>query len=313
MITKEFSFLSYDKKTNIHGVKWIPDSGEYKAILQISHGMVEYIERYAPFAEYLTSNGYMVVGHDHLGHGQSVVSKEDWGFFAEHNPSGTLVEDMHTLRKMIQSENPKVPYFMLGHSMGSYMLRKYLTIYNDNLRGVILSGTGFEPDKKSKMGLRLIHFVKFFRGWRHRSQFIANMTYDKPYKKFDTSGKDYANSWLSRNEENVREYYADERSSFIFTLNGYQGLLEAVRYDCMQENVDKVPNKLPIFMVSGDDDPVGRLGEGVKEVYYMFQNSGKVDITYKLYEGFRHEILNEIGKEEVYEDLLAWMNVRIVT
>lgn len=202
---------------------------------------------------------------------------------------------------------------MLGHSMGSYMLRKYLTIYNDNLRGVILSGTGFEPDKKTKMGLRLVHFVKFFRGWRHRSRFIVNMTYDESYKGFDTSGKDYANSWLSRNEENVREYYADERSSFIFTLNGYQGLLEAVRYDCMQENVDKVPNKLPIFMVSGDDDPVGRLGEGVKEVYYMFQKSGKEDITYKLYEGFRHEILNEIGKEEVYEDLLAWMNVRIVT
>ena len=145
MITKEFSFLSKDGKTNIHAIKWIPDSGEYKAIMQITHGMVEYIERYEDFATFLTAHGYMVVGHDHLGHGQSVVSENDWGYFAPDDPSGVLVEDMNQLRNIIQKENPEVPYFMFGHSMGSYMLRKYLTKYNDNLRGAIICGTGYKP------------------------------------------------------------------------------------------------------------------------------------------------------------------------
>ena len=113
MITTNFTFLSNNGKTNIHAVKWIPDSGEYKAILQITHGMVEYIERYEPFAEFLTTKGYMVVGHDHLGHGQSVEIKDDWGFFHEENPSDLVVADMHTLRTMIQKENEGVPYFML--------------------------------------------------------------------------------------------------------------------------------------------------------------------------------------------------------
>ena len=142
MKVESFSFLSKDGKTNIHAVKWMPDSGEYKAILQIAHGMVEYIERYEAFARFMTDNGYMVVGNDHLGHGESVVSKADWGYFMEDTPSDALVEDMNTLRSVVQKENKGVPYFMFGHSMGSYMLRKYLTLYNDDLRGVVFSGTG---------------------------------------------------------------------------------------------------------------------------------------------------------------------------
>ena len=118
-MTKEekFTFLSADGKTTIHAVKWIPEDGKYEAILQITHGMIEFVERYRPFAEFLTENGFMVVGHDHLGHGDSVASKDDWGYFAE-NPSDTVIADMHALRTMIQKENPGVPYFMMGHSMG---------------------------------------------------------------------------------------------------------------------------------------------------------------------------------------------------
>ena len=128
---EKFTFLSADGKTTIHAVKWIPEDGKYEAILQITHGMIEFVERYRLFAEFLTENGFMVVGHDHLGHGDSVASKDDWGYFAE-NPSDTVIADMHALRTMIQKENPGVPYFMMGHSMGSYMLRKYLTIHNDD-------------------------------------------------------------------------------------------------------------------------------------------------------------------------------------
>ena len=314
MKNEVFTFLSKDGKTNIHAVKWIPDSGEYKAILQITHGMIEYIERYEPFAKFMTENGYMVVGHDHLGHGESVNTNEDLGFFADvDSPSDYLIEDMHKLRTTIQKENPGVPYFMFGHSMGSYMLRKYLSVYNDNLRGAIICGTGFSPEKVTKMGIMATKLMKVLKGSHGRSKMLRDLTYDKYYKKFDMFGKDASNSWLTRDEEIVKKYYADPKCTYMFTVNGYVGLTEAVLYSCKQENVDKIPNKLPIFIVSGSDDPVGGCSEGVMKVVNMFKESGKVDLTYKLYDGFRHEILNEIGKEQVYSDLLAWMNVRIDT
>ena len=314
MKNEVFTFLSKDGKTNIHAVKWIPDSGEYKAILQITHGMIEYIERYEPFAKFMTENGYMVVGHDHLGHGESVNTNEDLGFFADVDSlSDYLIEDMHKLRTTIQKENPDVPYFMFGHSMGSYMLRKYLSVYNDNLRGAIICGTGFSPEKVTKMGIMATKLMKVFKGSHGRSKMLRDLTYDKYYKKFDMFGKDASNSWLTRDEEIVKKYYADPKCTYMFTVNGYVGLTEAVLYSCKQENVDKIPNKLPIFIVSGSDDPVGGCSEGVMKVVNMFKESGKVDLTYKLYDGFRHKILNDIVKEQVYSDLLAWMNGRIDT
>ena len=313
MATKEeFSFLSKDGKTNIHAVKWIPESGEYRAILQITHGMIEFVERYSPFAEYLTKNGFMVVGHDHLGHGDSVTSQDDWGYIGE-NPSKLLVEDMHKLRTMIQEENPDVPYFMLGHSMGSYMLRKYLTVYHENLRGAIIMGTGCVPDGTTKLGIFVCKFLAKIFGWRHRSKLMESISFGGPYKKYDLTGQTLSNSWLTKNEEIVKFYYHEPRCTFKFTLNGYLGLLEAVHYDNQPENVKKVPKKLPIFLVSGQDDPVGDNGAGVKQVYGMFLDAGSLDVTYKLYENDRHEILNETDHDQVFEDLLAWMRVRMDT
>lgn len=312
-MTKEehFGFLSKDGKTTIHAVKWMPETGEYRAILQITHGMVEYIERYRPFAEYLNDQGYLVVGHDHLGHGESIISEENWGFFTEKNPSDTLVEDMHQLRMKTQAENPGVPYYMLGHSMGSYMLRKYLCIHPEGVSGAVIMGTGCEADMTMKMGIFLCKAIAAFRGWNYRSKFLQSLSYSKPYKRFDLYGKDYTNSWLSKNVENVKEYYADPRCTFLFTVSGYQGLMEAVLFDNQMENINKVPKSLPIFFVSGADDPVGNLGEGVKKVYGMYKAAGITDITYKLYENDRHEILNETDREQVYADIASWLNVRV--
>ena len=154
MRVENFTFLSSDGETNIHAVRWIPDDGQYKAILQITHGMVEYKERYEPFAEFLTQNGFMVVAHDHLGHGESVISKDDWGYMADENPSDTLVEDMHTLRRMVQSDNPDKDYFMLGHSMGSFLIRQYIELHGKGLSGVIIMGTGSQPEPAPVPGFR---------------------------------------------------------------------------------------------------------------------------------------------------------------
>lgn len=313
MNTCNFTFLSNDGKTAVHAVKWTPDSGEYTAILQISHGMVEFIERYIPFAEFLTTKGYMVVGHDHIGHGQSVATQEDWGFFCEGSPSDIVVEDMHKLRTLIQEDNPDVPYFMLGHSMGSFMLRKYLAVHNEKLRGAIIMGTGFIPENLTNLALKLTSLVEKLRGPKYRSKFIQSLAFGADYKGFDMTGENPENSWLTKDVEIVKEYYNEPRCTYMFTVNGYKGLFEAVNHSCNPENAAKIPKKLPLFIVSGAQDPVGGLGKGVKDTYDMYEAAGMLDITYQLYENDRHEILNETDKQVVFEDLLAWMNVRIDT
>ncbi|SFG51411.1 Lysophospholipase, alpha-beta hydrolase superfamily [Lachnospiraceae bacterium C7] len=311
MATKEeFTFLSDNGKTNIHCVKWMPDNGEYKGILQITHGMIEYIERYNEFASFIADNGFLVVGHDHLGHGQSVNSQEEWGFFHEDRPCNVLIADMHTLRTMIQKDNKDVPYFMLGHSMGSYMLRKYAALYNLDLNGIIIMGTGFVEPKTTMSGLKLVKFLTKIYGSKHRSKFVTNMTFGKPYKKYDLTGQNTKNSWLTKDEVVVQKYYSDPRCTFTFTLNGYQGLLEAVLSDCRLENVDRIPKNISVFLVSGKDDPVGDFGEGVQKVYDLFELTNHKDLKMKLYENDRHEILNETDKKEVYEDILNWINER---
>lgn len=316
MTTTNLSFLSKDGKTTIHAVKWTKDGQTPKAILQISHGMIEYIERYEEFANFLTEQGFMVVGHDHLGHGQSVLSQEDWGYFADENSGDILVEDIHTLRTMIQKEYLDIPYYMLGHSMGSYLLRKYLLKHHDNLRGAIISGTGFETQAKIKMGLFVIKATAFFHknNWRYRSQFVADATFGgKAYKGYDSKGKDLEKSWLSKNIENLKEYFSNPACTFIFTLNGYRTLLETVLTVCNPEKIVTMSKKLPVLFVAGKDDPVGNLGAGVIKTYDMFKDFGVSDVTYQIYDNARHEILNEPERLKYYDDILSWMNVRIDT
>lgn len=306
-----FQFLSADGKTQIHAKRWIPDSGEYKGILQIAHGMIEYMERYTAFAQYLTNEGYMVVAHDHLGHGDSVTSTDDWGYFAQEHPSDILVADMHKLRTMTQDANPKKVYFILGHSMGSYILRKYIAIHGEGIDGAIIMGTGYIPDATTKLGMTIAKVIATFRGWHYRSKFVQSLSYDKPYKQYDVTGKNTNNSWLTKDEDTVKKYYSDPKCTYVFTLNGYMGLFETVLFDNQQENIEKVPKELPILLVSGAKDPVGNMGDGVKKVYAKFENAGIKDITWKIYENDRHEILNETDREDVYHDIDAWMNVHM--
>ena len=310
MQTTNFLFLSSDGRTTVHAVKWAPDNGKFDAILQITHGMIEFIERYESFADYLTSKGFLVVGHDHIGHGESVVDEKEWGYFGEPNPSDLLVSDMHTLRTMIQKEYPDVPYFMMGHSMGSYMLRKYLSLHNENLNGAIIMGTGYIPKGTTNLAKTVAKCIAAFKGWHYRSKFVADTAFGKPYKRYDLTGKNLSNSWLTKDEAIVKWYYEQPKCSFMFTLNGYMGLFEAVECACSPECVEKYPKNLPVFIVSGTDDPVGDMGEGVMKVYHMLKAADMEDVTYKLYENDRHEILNETDKENVYTDIFSWMNIR---
>ena len=307
---EEFSFPSADGKTTIHAIRWLPE-GKPRYILQMCHGMVEFIDRYDAFGTWLAERGVLAVGHDHLGHGDSVTSREEWGYFAEPHPSDTLVADMHSLRTLVQREYPGLPYFMLGHSMGSYLLRKYLALHGEGLAGALIVGTGFVPPAAADFGRALCGALARFRGWHYRSERVAALAMGGgAYAKFNSDGTRPEQSWLTRDTDIVKRYFADPRCTFRFTLNGYKGLFEAVSFSGKRAGAERIPKSLPLLLASGEDDPVGDLGAGVRKAEAMYRAAGIRDVTLKLYPGARHEILNEINRQEVFADFFGWMEER---
>lgn len=309
---RNLSYPSSDGKTTIHAVCWEP-TGKPIAVLQLVHGMVEYIERYDEFAGFMVSHGFIVVGHDHLGHGDSVTSPDRRGYIADSNhPENFMVKDIHRLRIGVQKKYPDIPYFIFGHSMGSYILRKYLTVYGDGLSGAVICGTGSVADSSTKLGLTICETLAKKHGWHYRSSFVQKMTYTAPYRKYDLYGNDQKNSWLTKDTEIVKDYYSSEKCTFVFTLNGYKALLNTVYYDNQPENIEQIPKDLPILLVSGEDDPVGDLGKGVKKVYNQFVQAGIRDVFCRLFENDRHEILNETDRCDVYAYINEWLKEHIL-
>lgn len=304
MEKREFQFLSNDSRTRIHAIEWIPD-GEVKAVLQMCHGMVEYIDRYDAFARYLTEHGYYVVGHDHLGHGKSVQSKEYYGFFHETHGNEYVIGDIHGLRTMTKKKYPEVPYFMMGHSMGSFLLRQYLTMHGEGLAGAIIMGTGYQPMAVLLAGQAVCKTVAKVKGWKYRSEFVNNLSFGSFNKKFEPA--ETPKDWVTSDKEMREKYVKDPLTSFTFTVSGYYQMFEGMKVLETKGSVDKIPKELPIFFVAGQEDPVGDFGKGVARVYKKYKEAGIQTVDMKLYPQDRHEILNETDRENVYKDLLNWM------
>lgn len=302
--TELITYLSSDKKTTIHAMAWIPE-GEVRAILQISHGMVEYIERYEHFGRHMAERGVLVVGNDHLGHGGSVRSKEDYGYFAEEKGNLCLIRDMHKLRGIMQREYPKVPYFLLGHSMGSFLARQYISCHGKGLAGAIIMGTGVKSRALAKTGMDVCEQMAKVKGWRYRSKLIDSMAFGG-YNKGIPNPRT-AKDWLTRNEEIVDAYLAEERCSFLFTLNGYYNLFLSVYKLTFESYTGWMPRKLPVFFMAGAADPVGNCGKDVEKVAEEFRRIGMRDVQCRLYQDDRHEILNELDRENVYGDIYDWI------
>lgn len=306
MVKKQkFYFRSSDKETKIHGICWIPDGKPVKGVLQIAHGMVEYIDRYDAFARYLCERGFVVVGNDHLGHGDSVKSPDDWGYFGDTKGFEHVLGDIHKIRRQFRKKYPDVPYFLMGHSMGSFMARAYLMQYGKGISGAIIMGTGHQPILAAQAGKLLTNILSVFKGWHFRSQLVNKMAFGSYNKKFQPSRTDF--DWLTRDEAIVDSYIAEPRCQFVFTLNGYHELFRALIYIEKRKNIEKLPKDLPVLFVSGDKDPVGNFGKGVDIVCETWEEAGLSDVTLKLFEGGRHEILNEIDRNEVYEYLYQWL------
>lgn len=305
VIKQHMEFLSNDHITLIHAVKWMPE-GEVKAILQISHGMCEFVERYGEFAEYLADRGIMVVGNDHLGHGESVRSEKEYGYFAEENGNCTLIRDLHRLRKMIQEDYPQTPYFLLGHSMGSFLARQYICCFGKGLSGAIIMGTGYHSRNTARLGMMVCKALAKMKGWHYRSGLVDSMAFGGYNRGLKNPRTD--KDWLTKDEKIVDAYLADERCAFRFTLNAYYNMFLGLYKIETESYLEKMPKKLPVLFVAGGDDPVGACGKGVLRVYGRFKELGMKNVKCRLYPGDRHEILNETDREKVYSEIYTWLS-----
>ena len=307
MIEKEeFYFGSRDGEHKLHAVKWHPETETPICILQIIHGMSEHIGRYEDFARYLAGKGILVVGDDHLGHGLSVKDGEIRGYFCKEDAATVLVRDEHRLKKMMQEQYPGIPYIILGHSMGSFILRNYLTRYGNGIDGAVIMGTGMQPRHAVRFGWLQASFLSAVLGDKYVCKGMDKALFGVYNLKFQ-SGPGDSGHWVSVNPENVKAFQSDPLCDFVFTANGFQTLMRLILNLYDERKLAQMPKDLPILFVSGQQDPVGDFGKGVEKVFHSFESLGMEHVQLKLYPGDRHEILNEADRQEVYGDIYRFV------
>ncbi len=282
---------------------WKPE-GDIRAIVQILHGMAEHIDCYDETAKRLNQAGIMVVGHNHLGHGEQA---EQLGHFGR-GGFDALVQDAHAVRLEVQKDYPDVPYFLFGHSMGSFVARNYCLVQEQGLNGVILSGTGHFPPPLVTVGLMLAKLFCALGGERKPSKFLENMSfagYNKDWSPVRTD-KD----WISRNTDKVDSYIADPLCGFTFTAGAYRDMFLGLK-KLYPQNLSAMDTSVPVLLYAGASDPVGGRGAGVKKVAAEMKAAGVQDVTVKLYENGRHEMHNEPNREQVVQDMIDWITTRL--
>ena len=302
---EELTYKSRDRQTMLHAIRWIPE-GEPVAILQIIHGMQEYIDRYDEFANFLAEKGILVIGNDHLGHGGSVGERGTLGYFCKNDPATVLVRDAHRLKKMTQEDYPGVPCFILGHSFGSFVAREYITRYGTGIKGAIIQGTAYMPSGTVKSLGGLVNFLQVVMGEKYRSTMVNNMAFKGYLKKIPNPRTQQ--DWLSHNEASVDKYIADPACNFVFTLNGFKTMAELLNRIQDTDKMEDIPKDLPILITAGKEDPVGNYGEGPEKLYNIYKNDLQLkNVDIKLYDGMRHELQQEIGREQVFADQYEWI------
>jgi len=307
---KDFYFPSADMKNQIYVRMWKPDEGvEIKGTVQISHGIAEYINRYDDFAKFLASNGFVVAGDDHLGHGKSVAKDEDKVFFSENDGWNTVVSDLKTLHDTLKEKYPNVPSILFGHSMGSFLARTYIIKYPNDFDAAIISGTGNQPKALVNTGLFLGKIVKGTHSPRYVSKFLNDMSLGSYNKGFDAAPGETA--WLSTDKEMVKLYDTDPFCGAPSTCGLFCDMMGGIKFITDTENLQLMNKDMPVYFMSGADDPVGEKGKGVNRAYKLFCDTGMKDVKIRLYPGGRHEMLNEVNRADVYQDVLNWITEKI--
>jgi len=308
MNSTDFYYNSSNGQNKIHARMFIPN-GEVRGVVQIAHGIAEHINRYDGFMQFLAQHGFVAVGNDHLGHGQSVTDSKELGAFAKENGWEYVLNDMNKLYELTIEKYPDVPYIFFGHSMGSFLIRHYVILHPNQPAMVLLSGTGHQGKLLTYGGHTLSKFfVKIF-GSDKVSNFLNNIafgSYTKGIENLRTSS-----DWLNRDPVEVDKYINDPLCGFIPSNGMFCDMSGGIIFITNSKNIEKMNKTVPIFLISGSDDPVGEYGKGVERAYHAFKDAGIEDVQMKLYPGARHEILLELNHDEVYSDILNWIESKM--
>lgn len=289
--------------------RWLPDSlSDIKAFVVISHGMVEHAGRYGRFAEALVNAGFGVYAHDQRGHGKTAGSTENVGYFADERGWGKVLDDLHAMTAIIKlnSDFPRVPVFLFGHSMGSFIVRHFVEILSSEVQGMILSGTSWGDGPQSRIGYLMARLQAWKKGRKVKSVLINKLAFSPLNKVFKPNRTEF--DWLSRDNAEVDKYVNDPYCGCIPTAGFYCDFLEGIFFLNKAKNIGRIPKNFPVYLFSGTMDPVGNMTKGVLKVYNSLVKAGIKDVSYKFYNGGRHEMLNETNREEVYNDVIAWLN-----
>ncbi|MEG0071126.1 MAG: alpha/beta fold hydrolase [Raoultibacter sp.] len=309
----EIGYCSHDGKTQIHALLWLPQGAVTVAprgIVQLVHGLAEHVKRYDEFACFLAQCGFVVCANDHIGHGKSVSETDGRGCLPADDGASILVEDVHELRKLIAGRYAQqTPYFLFGHSMGSFIVRVYLSRHAEGLTGAIICGTAQQPALVSAAGHWLAGMIARSKGADYRSDFLDKMgvgSYSKAIHDARTSF-----DWLSTDPAVVDAYITDEACGFKLSAGGYAALTSLTGEMVSKECVSRVPHDLPLLFIAGAADPVGSCGKGVRAAAEQLQSAGVAHLDCKLYDGMRHEILNEPDHAQVFDDIASWLEKQL--
>lgn len=302
----EFTFLSSDKHTQLHGMLWDVQEVPVRAVLQICHGVAEHIARYDKFARALNERGIVVAGHDHLGHGKSLPEGDTPVYFGEGNTWDTVVDDIYVLHQRLRQRYPDVPLCIMGHSMGSFLTRTYLIRYPGTVKAAVIMGTGWQSRTAINGGLALANAIAAVSGENATSDVVTELAFGSYNKLFAPNRTKV--DWLSADEENVDAYIADPMCGADATVGLFRQMLHGIRFNQRMSHLRRMDREVPVLFVSGDKDPVGGCGKGVMQTYEAFKAAGMRDCTLKLYPELRHEILNERAYAgEITEDIASWL------
>ena len=290
--------------------KWEKEeSVALRGSVQIAHGIGEHAARYDAIAQRLVNAGFVVYANDHRAHGKTAAIKRLYGHYDGDDYFEDAVDDMHTLRGLMQNENPEGKFILFGHSMGSLLSRKYATMYGEDIDALILSGTASFIKGLGHFGLVATKLVTSVKGRVKGNETLRALFFDEFNKKFKPNRTKL--DWLSSDESAVDKFEADPYRIENFSLGVFADIISNSRTINKEEAFKKVPNKIPILIFSGDKDPVGEMGKGVKKVAKKFKKYGNKELTFHLYENGRHEMLNEINSQEVEQDIIDWLDIHI--
>jgi alpha-beta hydrolase superfamily lysophospholipase len=302
--------LTMEDGEKVFCYKWLPKiNTPPKAAIQIAHGMAEHAKRYDRFARFLADSGFCVYANDHRGHGNTAGLSGKIGHFADENGWRLAVKDMHAITNFIKGQYPGLPIFLFGHSMGSLLSRHYIALYGKEVKGVILSGTGGDPGLLGCIGKCIAFLECRIKGIRSHSLLLTKLSFGKFNDSFKPNRTDF--DWLSRDDMEVDKYIEDPFCGEVFTAGFFHDLFTGMKIINQPDNIKKIPKELPVYLFSGDKDPVGNNKKGVEQVYSSYKKAGLSDVKLKFYKDGRHEMVNEINRQEVYGDIVGWLNEHV--